>query len=328
MRRFLPAMLAATLLAEPAARAQAPVGEEPPPEPPAPPAEVLFRDAKSLMAGGRYAEACPKLAESHRLDPAGGTLLTLALCHEREGKTASAWAEFVQAAEMARADGRADREAIANERAAALEPRVCRLVVRVDEQATGIGYLEVWRDGLILDRARWNVADPVDPGPHLVEARAPGKRSFRASVELVGEGARAAIEVPMLEDLARPLIVAPPFPPPEATPPAEEAPTGLPAPTVGAIVIGSVAVVASAVGIYLAVRAADSQSQANDICPDVACTDPTAVDLNDDARASADGATAAFVVAGVSAAASIVLFVVGAIDTPSSTGTNGAVLRF
>src|SRR5262245_52435554 len=67
-------------------------------------AEELFRAAKALMTEGRNVEACPKLAESYRLDPAGGTLLTLALCHETTGRTASAWADFTNAIALAKRD--------------------------------------------------------------------------------------------------------------------------------------------------------------------------------------------------------------------------------
>src|SRR5262245_18728599 len=54
-------------------------------------AQALFDQGRKLMESERWAEACPKLEESQRLDPAGGTLLHLALCREHEGRIATAW---------------------------------------------------------------------------------------------------------------------------------------------------------------------------------------------------------------------------------------------
>src|SRR5438445_6331746 len=86
-------------------------------------AQALFDEAKRLMKAGKYAEACPKLTESQRLDPAAGTMVALALCHESEGKTASAWAEFGEVLSDARRDKRADREQAAQQHLKVLEPK-------------------------------------------------------------------------------------------------------------------------------------------------------------------------------------------------------------
>src|SRR5580704_7378268 len=57
-------------------------------------AEALFDDGKALLEQGQTAEACAKFTSSQQLDPQIGTLLFLATCHETDGKTATAWAEF------------------------------------------------------------------------------------------------------------------------------------------------------------------------------------------------------------------------------------------
>ena len=71
-------------------------------------ARALFIDGKALMAKATT-PSCPKLARSHQLDPATGTLLNLATCHSTP-ENPRAWAAYKQAAASARSAGQTDRE--------------------------------------------------------------------------------------------------------------------------------------------------------------------------------------------------------------------------
>jgi hypothetical protein len=57
-------------------------------------ADRLYTAAKAAMDRGDLEVACPKFAESQRLDPAVGTLLNLGECEARSGKLAAALSHF------------------------------------------------------------------------------------------------------------------------------------------------------------------------------------------------------------------------------------------
>ncbi len=161
-------------------------------------AEALYRQARDLMAAGNYAEACPKLAESQRLDPATGTLLNLASCHEQQGKLATAWIEYSDALVAARRDGREDRVEYARARAAEIEPRLSRLTLVLAEGADEPA-LTIELDGASVGRAILGAATPVDPGTHTVVATAPGKKPWTGSVEIGPENDQKTLTIPALE---------------------------------------------------------------------------------------------------------------------------------
>jgi hypothetical protein len=303
------AALAAVVGAASAARAQ-PSGQD------LATAQALFDEGKRLMAAGKHAEACPKLVESQRIDPGGGTLFAIALCHEGEGKTATAWADFNVALAEARKDHRADREAAAAERVRALEPKLTRL--RIVPAARSAG-LEIKRDGTRIGEAQWGTPLPIDPGEHTFEATGSGKKPWRQVVDVRGEGSTVDVAIPALEDA----VIAPAPPPP---PPQQPAPVSLP-PDDGSqrtwgIAIGGVGLVATAVGLGFGLSASSKWSEAEKACQSHVCTDPDKKKLGDDAGTAADISTALVMAGGVGIVAGAVLWL-----TAPSTGDPKRGLR-
>ena len=185
-------------------------------------AQSLFDQARELIAQGHYAEACPKLAESQRLDPGGGTLLNLAICHEKENKLATAYTELNAALSQALKDGRKDREDIAREHIAAIASQVPKVRVHVTREVDGI---EVTLDGSSIRKPAWDVPAGVDPGRHVVDASAPGHAPFRSEI-VIAVGEQKTVTVPALTPAGAP----PPLPPSsvparDAAPPSETSET-------------------------------------------------------------------------------------------------------
>jgi hypothetical protein len=167
-------------------------------------AEALFEQGRALVAQGKYAEACPRFADSERLDPSSGTLLNLANCYEKLGRTATAWATYREAASAASAASRADYLAIAQRHADALVPKLAKLTATVTQAVDG---MVVRRDGVEMPRSEWGAPIPIDSGSHTVEAEAPGYKTWSTDVDVPKDGAIVTVAVPALE--AAPVQAAP-----------------------------------------------------------------------------------------------------------------------
>jgi hypothetical protein len=248
-RRVALGVVSASWLVAGTAAAQSPSGEAM--------AEMLYRQGRQLMADGKTSEACPKFAESYRLDAATGTLLNLAACHEAEKKLATAWLEYTEAVTLARRDKREDRIRFAQERLASIEPKLSRLTVVVPP-VSEVPELEVEVDHVQVRRAAWGVPAPVDPGNHTIEARAKGRKPWSKQITVDREAANITVTLPLLEP--EPTAAAPP-PPVESTGPAPATEAfSRPVPT-SAYVAGAVtlAFTAGAVGTGLAYVSKRSQ---------------------------------------------------------------------
>ena len=168
-------------------------------------AQALFDEARALMAQKRYPEACPKLAESQRLDPGTGTLLNLAICHEEEGRLATAASELREVVAASARENRADRRVVAEQHLAAVEKLVPKLAVTVSPRAQALEGLEVRLDGLELRPAAWGVAAPVDPGAHVVTASAANRSPWTTTVPVArGENRTVEVDDPVVPSTAEP----------------------------------------------------------------------------------------------------------------------------
>jgi hypothetical protein len=247
-------------------------------------AEALFMEAKKLAAQGKYAEACPKFAESNRLDRGAGTLIHLGDCYEKNKQTASAWAIYKEAASAAQALGRRDWEKLASQRAQTLEAKLARLTIKVDPPSYA---LEVARDGEKVTRASWNVAIPVDIGTHTVDASAPGYKPYKTTATVKKDGESVEVVVPPLE--AEPAQTPPPAKPDaqvtvKPPPPGADSGSGSSQRTIG-LVLGGVGVAGLAVGAVTGLMALGKSNDAKDACPaDGGCANRDAVAASDDAK--------------------------------------------
>jgi serine/threonine-protein kinase len=217
-------------------------------------AEMLFREARSLMNDGEHRAACDKFAESQRLDPALGTLLNLAECHARIGRTASAWAGFRESAEKARQLRQKDRALYAERRTAEMESKLsyARWVMPA---GASIERLEV--DGRALGRAAFDTPLPLDPGVHdLVVTSSSGttRRSFTIPAR-PGEHAVA---------VAAPGVVrVPPAPAPQPSRPDDSSPDGRAIAGYVGLALGAVGL---GMGIYLGVTALSLKEESDAHC--------------------------------------------------------------
>lgn len=296
-------------------------------------AEALFAEGQSLMTRGEYGQACPKLEESYRLDPATGALYAVALCHERQGKFASAWVEFMDVASRANAERYPEREQLAREHAEALKGRLSFLTVRVDDAARLRG-LVVTRNGIGLGPAAWGSAIPIDPGRHEVVASAPGHAPWTTTLTIGAQPRRETVTVPKLEPVApsstgvEVVPGAATFPPPDTSP--RLFGMKLTPLRVGGIAFGAAGVASLGLSLYSTVRAAqknadsDRDCGASNTCGEQGTRDRLA------AYASADLATVSGIAGGVLLGAGVTLFLLGAPEesrTAVILSPTGAELR-
>ncbi|HWL85485.1 MAG TPA: hypothetical protein VNO21_06765 [Polyangiaceae bacterium] len=278
-----------------------------------PGAQALFNEAKKLMTAGRWADACPKLEESQRLDPGIGTEFNLANCYEHTARSATAWATFLNVAGEAKAAGQSAREKVARDRAQALEPKLSKLIISV--RAADVAGLKVTRDAVEIGRTQWGTPIPIDAGEHRIAVSAPGKRSWEKSVHVAVDGLTVNVEIPALQDDP----TARDAPPATGASAAEGSPAnggegtneehpGRTQRTIG-VVTAAVGIVGIGAGTVFGFMSRSKRDDANNghCNADNRCDD-TGLQLRDDALHDGTFSTIAFAAGGAALVGGIVLF--------------------
>jgi hypothetical protein len=194
-------------------------------------ARELFVAAEQDEDAKRWNDALEKLRRVAQVRLTAGVRYHVALCEENVGELLSALSDYTLAENQAKRENAQDVLALVGPRLSKLNGRVPRLTLHVEADPSDI---EVRLDGVVVLKAMWGVAIPVDPGAHKIDATAAGFVPFARTVPMA-ERDNTLVEVAVtVRSAATP---APPVPTPQpattpstptavATPPAATTDSG------------------------------------------------------------------------------------------------------
>lgn len=225
-------------------------------------AREQFGQALALQTAGDWTGALALLKEVAAVKSTPQVRFNIALCEEKLGKLVAALGDY----QLAAADARAEKaEQVAEEveaRLESLEQRIPKLTVT---RGAGAEAASVVLDGVSVGDRVIGSPMPTDPGPHIVEATAPGMKAFRRSVR-VGEQQSEVVELTLEPEAAPVSVTKPPVAP-------------RPAPIHGYVVGGIGLASLAASGVFFGLRASEI-SHLNQICPAHRCPPSAQSDID------------------------------------------------
>jgi hypothetical protein len=272
--------------------------------------KALHDEGLSMLSAGRVDEACSKLGASAEAHRAAQVLADLARCHELQGRIATAYAEHVEASNLADAAGDADRALREREAASRLAPRLSKLRVEIVESQPG---LVVKRDGVVLKPEQLGALLVVDPGLHVVTAEAPGFEPFRAEIRIGADADAKGVLVPRLTKKKKATPSGPVSDGMPTLPPSDDdgrrgrSPVGI----VGFVASG-VGFIGVVMGTIFGIQTLVEVSEAEDderLCPEKKCTKLGRLAI-DEAETKGIVSTVSFSVGGVALATGVTLLLV------------------
>ncbi len=276
-------------------------------------ADALFDQGKALLDRDRVSEACERLRDSYRLDPALGTLGLLAWCHERQGKIATAWREYHEVAELESKAKAFERESVARRRALALQKDVSTMRIDVVSAVPG---LQVLVGEQSVPQGSWGKAMAMDPGEVTITARAPERVAWTRTVTIGTPGDAVAVRIPELARTRAPIPVAVEHRPLPSRP--QETGSRSWTPPVVAFGLGAAGLI---VGSVYGLRAISKNDASSGHCDASNACDPEGGSLRDEARSFATISTIGFGVGLAGAAAGTYLWLRGAGQTRKEAST-------
>lgn len=282
-------------------------------------AQDLFEQGLKLLEADDWDGACEKFRASMNAEPSGGTALNLARCHERDGESASAWAEYTRAITLFRTNNDADRAAFAEEQAKRLEPLLSKLTIQVTPTPGVI----VERDGIVVVEGAYGVPVAVDAGERTITARAEGYEPWTTTVTVGNAPDVYTVTVPALVEAPEP--ITPGGPPVGSDGGSSE---GL---VIAGGVLTGVGGAALLVGAILGGTVLADTGTLDDACtlPDtengqMGCPDDVERDTLEPAKTRATVSTVMFIGGGVLAAGGVALLIIGL--TGDDSGSEMAVV--
>lgn len=280
-------------------------------------ARVKAEEGLALYAEQRWQEAYEHFRVAEELFHAPTLVLHMAHCQRELGKLRDARELYRKVVDEPLPEGASaafrDAQATAKSEMDKIDARIPRIRIAV----SGATNARVTLDG------REAALEPneieVDPGPHRVEATAPGAETYNKEID-VPEGARQRVDVAM-----RRLPERRPPPPPPRPPPEPEPGPLWPAGIAMGVGVAGFALGGIAGGIVMS-RVSDIQAQCNgNDCP------LSLESEADDLRPIAAASNAGFVIGGVGLITAVVLFIVrpggGAPSAALELGPASATIR-
>lgn len=279
-------------------------------------ADQHFRRAVELMKADNCNEAVPEFLTSQKLDASAATLVNLATCQARLGRSATAWKTYQQAATLAATEKNEPLRERALQAMGILGPTLTKLQIVSKPNSPP---LSIRVNGEVLSEYDGRPI-PLDPGESVIEAAAPGREPWRKNVTADDLGATIVIEVPDLRPVPPPAQDKPVYLV-ERPPIRVEDRTDLRLP---AAVLGGAGVASIVVGSIFGASAMSNYDDSKAYCRANHCT-PPGIELHDRASEKATVSTVTIGLGLVAVTAGVVLWLTSGPSVPAKTQKRAAL---